>query len=105
MKVLTKEAEDERAEFEAQFGDRGCTCFISPPCAFCTHPGNPLNQNEDDTAWEDVQLVCVDNTGIENRFDVGEKYEVEESQESSLVYAKDKNGEVVTCFRFMFMFL
>jgi hypothetical protein len=21
---------------------RACNCFINPPCAFCTHPGNDL---------------------------------------------------------------
>lgn len=49
---LTAEAEAEREEWECAFGDRGCTCFISPPCCSCTHPGNPLNQENDDTAWE-----------------------------------------------------
>jgi hypothetical protein len=49
---LTSEAEAERCEFEREYSSRGCTCFISPPCNFCLHPGNPLNQEEDDTAWE-----------------------------------------------------
>lgn len=54
MKVLTPEAEHERQQWESEFGGRGCTCFISPPCNSCTHPGNPANQDEDDTAWVDV---------------------------------------------------
>lgn len=45
---LTDEAQADRDQFDITFGDRGCTCFISPPCSYCTHPGNPLNQEEDD---------------------------------------------------------
>lgn len=50
-RILTPEAEAEREDFEAEIADRGCTCFISPPCGYCTHPGNPRNQEEDETAW------------------------------------------------------
>lgn len=49
---LTEEAEERIAEFEKVWGDRGCTCFISPPCAWCTHPDNPHNVHEEDDAWE-----------------------------------------------------
>lgn len=48
---LTAEAESEAAEFSSYFEDAGCSCFISPPCSHCTHPGNPLNLAEDDSAW------------------------------------------------------
>lgn len=47
---LTKEAEDAREEFIHY--DMGCSCHISPPCSGCTHPGNPANQDEDDSCWE-----------------------------------------------------
>ena len=50
-RVLTPEAQAERDDFDAEVADRGCTCFISPPCGYCTHPGNPHNQEEDETAW------------------------------------------------------
>jgi len=49
---LTDEAAAEQDDFERVHGDRGCTCFLSPPCSWCTHPGNPLNLECDDTAWE-----------------------------------------------------
>lgn len=50
---LIPEAQAERDAFEATFGSEGnCSCHISPPCGSCTHPGNPLNQLEDDTAWQ-----------------------------------------------------
>lgn len=50
--VLTKRAEDERAEFYYLYGSFGwCNCFISPPCCFCVHPGNPVNQEETDECW------------------------------------------------------
>lgn len=52
-RVLTPGAQAERAQFVAEYGSEGnCTCFTgAAPCASCTHPGNPLNQEEDETAW------------------------------------------------------
>jgi hypothetical protein len=47
-RVLTPEAQAERDQFDREYGDGGCTCFISPPCGWCTHPGNPHNQEEDE---------------------------------------------------------
>lgn len=52
MRRLTEAAQDERDAFEASFGMHGnCSCHISSPCGCCTHPGNPLNQEEDDESW------------------------------------------------------
>lgn len=51
---LTAEAQADRDDFkraERELG--GCSCHISPPCGHCTHPGNPMNQ-EDDEFWEEV---------------------------------------------------
>ena len=48
---LTDEAEAEAADFFAHYRDGNCSCHISPPCGSCTHPGNPRNQAEDDSAW------------------------------------------------------
>lgn len=53
-RVLTPEAEGERAQFHAS-GYPNCSCHISPPCGSCTHPGNPLNQDEDDSCWVDEE--------------------------------------------------
>ena len=51
-RILTPEAEAEREDFEARYGMLGnCSCHISPPCGSCVHPGNPRNQEEDETAW------------------------------------------------------
>jgi hypothetical protein len=51
-RILTPEAEAERDDFEAKYGMLGnCSCHIFPPCGSCTHPGNPRNQEEDETAW------------------------------------------------------
>ncbi len=52
-KVLTPEAQTERDQFDRkyEYGDGGCTCFISPPCNWCTHPGNHHNQAERDECW------------------------------------------------------
>ena len=50
---LTAEAENDRMDFISEYGyDGNCSCHLSPPCNSCLHPGNPLNQAEDDTAWE-----------------------------------------------------
>ena len=50
-RVLTPEAQAERDDFDAEVADYGCTCCIHPPCGYCVHPGNPLNQEEDDSCW------------------------------------------------------
>jgi len=54
VRVLTNEGQDLQDEFESMYGDRGCTCFISPPCSYCMHPGNPLNLEESPDLWEDI---------------------------------------------------
>ena len=55
---LTDEAQADRDAFMFDFRNRGCTCFISPPCSYCTHPGNPFNQ-EDDWHWVDEDAAQV----------------------------------------------
>lgn len=50
---LTQEAQDRISNFErSECGQRGCSCFISPPCGHCTDPDNPINVMEEDGAWE-----------------------------------------------------
>jgi hypothetical protein len=52
---LTEDAQAERDQFEREYGyDGNCSCHLSPPCGSCTHPGNPLNQDEDDSCWTEV---------------------------------------------------
>ncbi|AJY39602.1 MULTISPECIES: hypothetical protein [Burkholderia] len=53
-RVLIEDAQADRDEFDADYRDRGCSCFISPPCSFCTHPGNPRNQDEDESCWKEA---------------------------------------------------
>lgn len=50
--ILTPWAEDDALDFYREYGLGNCSCFISPPCGSCTHPGNPLNQAETDECWE-----------------------------------------------------
>ena len=57
-KILTESAQNDRDNFDYSIRDQGCTCFISAPCMYCTHPGNPYNQNDDESCWEDY----IDNT-------------------------------------------
>ena len=52
IRVLTEEADADRSSFEYVYGAHGCTCFRNPPCGFCTPPGNPLNQEEDEECWK-----------------------------------------------------
>lgn len=49
--ILTPEAEAERHDFNQEHGTGNCSCFISPPCNSCIHPGNPANQEEDESCW------------------------------------------------------
>lgn len=49
MRVLTEAAQKDRDAYERI---KGCSCHIAPPCGSCTHPGNPMNQDEDETCWE-----------------------------------------------------
>jgi hypothetical protein len=48
---LKKEYKEYSDMFNINMLDSGCTCFIRPPCPYCTHEGNPLNLNENDDAW------------------------------------------------------
>ena len=52
-RVLTEAAQADRDHFDFDYKDYGCTCFIMPPCGWCTHPGNPHNQDEDDDCWQE----------------------------------------------------
>ncbi len=52
MRQLTEEAQELRDEFEVLYGTGNCSCHLHPPCSSCTHPGNPINQEEDDESWE-----------------------------------------------------
>lgn len=47
------------SEFKGLFADRGCTCFISPPCGHCTHEGNPANLDETPEAWQEIQFRLI----------------------------------------------
>ena len=54
-KKLTENAQDDRDEFDSYYADESCTCHIHPPCGKCTHPGNPLNQEDDESCWESYE--------------------------------------------------
>ena len=55
MKVLNALGEELAYRFLNDFGDRGCcSCFISPPCGYCTHEGNPDNLEYQDDVWQEV---------------------------------------------------
>jgi hypothetical protein len=52
---------------------------------------------------EDKVMVCVDNTGMEDRFDVGIEYIVEEHKDQKVLYAYDKLGRKDEYFQTRFM--
>lgn len=54
MRELKPEYQALQNEFFDEYADRGCTCFISPPCSFCVHEGNPANLEETPDAWIEV---------------------------------------------------
>lgn len=56
-RVLTEQARAERAEFMDEYGtDGNCCCHLgAAPCGSCTHPGNPRNQDEDESCWVEEQ--------------------------------------------------
>jgi len=54
VRRLTEAAQRDRDAFNEYARDSGCGCHSHPPCSYCTHPGNPMNQDENETAWEDV---------------------------------------------------
>lgn len=53
VRRLKPEWQDIADDFEDEYANRGCQCFISPPCSHCLHEGNPLNLEETEEAWEE----------------------------------------------------
>jgi len=65
--VLKPEWQEVADEFFSNMRDRGCTCFISPPCSYCTHEGNPTNLDETDEAWESELVGAVRDAQAANK--------------------------------------
>lgn len=65
--VLTDRAHEQRGFYFENYGSYGnCSCHLGhPPCGSCTHPGNPLNQQEDDSCWRDMTPEEERDWGIE----------------------------------------
>jgi predicted DNA-binding WGR domain protein len=55
-----------------------------------------------DKGNEDQVLICVDNAGMEDRFDLGIEYLVEDHTDKSMVYVYDKMGRKDEYFRSRF---
>lgn len=53
--VLTDADQAERDAWDENYEEVGCTCFQCAPCGSCTHPGNPLNQAEEESCWIEVE--------------------------------------------------
>lgn len=66
MRKLKQFAQDDRDHFDAWDGE--CTCHYGiPPCGWCTHPGNPRNQ-EDEDCWESINVEVQPR--IDGRYDL-----------------------------------
>lgn len=52
MRQLTERAQEDRDEFDSL--DGSCSCHLNPPCYYCTHEGNPDNQEDNEACWEEV---------------------------------------------------
>lgn len=63
--VLKPEYQKVADEFWFAYRDEGCRCFISPPCSYCTHEGNPANLDEDDDAWESELVGAIRDANYE----------------------------------------
>lgn len=75
-RILTQEAQAFRDDFNwGGFRDGGCRCFIYPPCGYCTHPGNPRNQDEEESCWM-VERFDIEDALQDARDSVAELIEV-----------------------------
>lgn len=50
-RMLTEEYQAKADSFDEYYRERGCTCFQSAPCSYCTDPGNPENLENNEDAW------------------------------------------------------
>ena len=68
-RILSERGQRQRGEFNRRYDGGNCSCHLSAPCGSCTHPGNPRNQEEDDEAWErvDVKIWPLEEGGFELR--------------------------------------
>ena len=57
----------------------------------------------EDEVLEDEVLVCSNNSGMEDRFDIGIEYLVEDHPDKDMVYVYNKLGRKDECFRIRFM--
>ena len=64
--VLKPEWQEVADDFFFSMRDRGCSCFISPPCNYCTHEGNPANLDETDDAWESELVGGIRDAQVPN---------------------------------------
>lgn len=61
-RTLTPEAQADRDDFERYAREHGgCSCHISPPCGYCSHPGNPLCQ-DDESCWIEERFPAIGST-------------------------------------------
>jgi len=72
-RILKPEFQELSDEFESVMEGRGCSCHLNSPCSFCTHEGNPLNLEETDEAWEEVDDYDRASDFISDMDDAGHK--------------------------------
>ena len=73
-------------------------------CPDCMQKSKELAEKRKQSG-EDEVLICVDNSGMDDRFDVGIEYLVEEHNDRSMIYVYDKMGRKDEYFRVRFISL
>lgn len=61
-------------------------------------------QSEQQKEFVEDTVFCIDNTGLESRFDVGVEYVCEVHQDKKMIYVYDKEGMLAECLRERFKF-
>lgn len=91
---LTPAAQADRDHFEAGAARSGCSCFISPSCGFCTHPGNPRNQDEVESCWQpEVDEVPAEIVREETGTFIGVDIAAD-GRDCTVVMSRSKDGRI-----------
>jgi len=55
-RMMSPEGMALKREFDEMHDDAACSCHMHPPCPVCTHPGNPVNLQENPDAWLKLKI-------------------------------------------------
>lgn len=105
---IGKHLEDDGSPIEMECKD--CKSRFDPSdlnadgiCMECEEARRVAKKAAKKAKQEDEVLVCVDNSGMEDRFDIGIEYLVEDHSANDMVYVYDKLGRKDEYFRTRFV--